>query len=150
MRYFAILALLVGFSLTGFAQRGEAQFHDILPRGLTSGTAWASYTYANSGADTSQTIKLDGWNHTELVVQVKDSIDLTVSFLPSFDGVTFSPKVAIGTAWDVDVTSGVLVKAFAIPDGYRGCTAVRFELTFDSAGNGVSTPTLDARVRQYE
>lgn len=146
MKNLVIFGLMFGLVASSFA--GDFKLNST--RGLTSGTVWSGYSYANSDADTSQTVWLRGWTHTELLIEVNDSVDVTVSFLPSYDGVTFSPKVAIGSAWDFDVTSGVLVKGFAIPDGYRSCAAVRFELTFDSAGNGVTTPTLDALIYQSE
>lgn len=137
---YAILALML---VVSFSQAQNRKIWGL--QGGTSGTSWTAKSYTNSLADTSIAIPTGNFSDIELIIEPKDSADVTVSFMPSYDGVTFYAKVAIGSAWQT-ILNGGNVKGFQIPAGYTGVQAVKWVLNFTSSGNGVTSATYNAKV----
>ena len=135
-----ILALLLIVSM-GFA--GE---RTLGLRGHTNGTAWTNYDYTNSLSDTSQAIPMKDAIVSSLMVHARDSAKVYVSFMPSYDGATFFAKVTVDSL--VSTANGGAVKGFAIPEGYKGCSAVKWVLDFQAAGNGVTSDSVNCKVVQ--
>jgi len=139
-----ILAFLLSVALTFQADAQSRRVYENVTKN-TTGAVWLAKAFANSGADTSVAVLQSQAIHTELLIVANDSIDVTVSFLPSYDGVTFGAKVAIGSAWQGPITSGIVTKGFAIPDGYKSCPKIKWVVAFTSSGNGVTSATFSAK-----
>ena len=142
-----IVAVALLFAVPLFAQV-PLGWKESAVRKNTTGAVWAAKAYANSGADTSSAVDLTKAMQTELLLVFDDSVDVTVSFLPSYDGQTYAAKVAIGSAWQNPLTSGVAVKGFQIPAGYNSCPRIKWVVAFTASANGVTTPTFTAKTVQ--
>lgn len=143
MKY--IFAALLVLSSMSFGQSREGVKPKMSALVLNDSVA-TSATYANSQRDTTQAINTGEFYETSILLKAVDSIDVSVRYMPSFDGVTFAPEVTVASFTSVVAAGNVL--AIQLPAGANACPYVKVVLVFNSSGNGVTTPLYSARVVQ--
>lgn len=136
---FVALSLLVSgvmFSQTLSVQR------EIKTSGINltrTGTAIVARTYANSQLDTTMAYDMANYEAAYVTILATDTIDVSLGYLPSYDGVNFQPKVVIASLTSVVAAGNVL--SIALPAGAMGCPRVQLTFTFAGSANGVIGPT---------
>jgi hypothetical protein len=113
-------------------------------RGLTSGANWVGKSYADSQRDTSQSFNTRDWVHAYVTIKALDSIDVSLRYRPSYDGVTFYPEITVSSFTSAVNAGNVL--SIKLPDGAMGCTAVQLVMVHNSSANGTSTATYSAKL----
>ena len=136
-----ILILLALLTLCSVSY-GQPFQRETAVRNISTGAVWTAKAFATSTSDTTQGVDLKNWVYSTLIIKTLDSSVVTVNFQPSFDGINFDAKIAIGSAWTNVVNAGA-TKGFDIPAGYNGMRAVRWVIDWSGAC-GFTTPTFSA------
>ena len=133
---FALVLLSVSFGLAQTKQEYTA-------RNGRSGTSFGSWTYV-AQTDTTQAIKVAGWGAAYYVIGIADSGSITVSYMPSYDGVTFYPPVVIDSLSNAN--NGGNAKSIALPTGALGLHSVKFVRQVNTFRLGTSSPTAKEKI----
>lgn len=112
------------------------------PRNGRTGTSYVSWSQS-ARSDTTQIISLVGWAHAYYCLGTSDSNSTTISYMPSFDGVTFGPAVVIDS---ISTATAGDAKSIALPAAAQGLRAVKFVRTVNVFRLGVTTPTLKEQI----
>jgi hypothetical protein len=113
------------------------------PRNGRTGTSYSSWSQS-ARSDTSQAISLYGWVHCFFNLGSKDSSSVTISYMPSFDGVNFGVAVTIDSLSTGNNAGDS--KSIELPTGAKGLRAVKFVRTVNVFRLGTSTPTLQEQI----
>jgi hypothetical protein len=143
---FVVLALLVVAVLCD-AQTISVQ-REVSTGGLhayRTGTTFVARSYADDQIDTTTAYDMASWENAYVVISSTDSIDVSLGYMPSYDGTSFKAPVTISSFTSVVAAGNVL--AIALPAGALGCPKVQLTFTFNSSGNGVAgTTTYSAKL----
>jgi hypothetical protein len=112
------------------------------PRNGRTGTSYVSWSQS-ARSDTSQAISLLGWAHAFYNLGSSDSSSVTISYMPSFDGVTFGPAVVIDS---LSTATAGDAKSIELPTAAKGLRSVKFVRTVNVFRLGVTTPTLKEQI----
>ena len=141
----ALLLFAVSFSEAQLSGVGAQKARTFPVRQARTGTLFSSWSYV-AQTDTMQPVDVDSWINTYYDVEVKDSASVTVSYMPSYDGVTFYPAVTIDSLSSANNAGNA--KSFALPSGAAGLRAVKFVRAVNSFRLGTTSPTAKEKIIQ--
>ena len=150
MKYLSIAILLLVAVSVGMSQGSTVPVKPkVLQLQLNDSVAIGAY-YAASQADTSVTYALDGYSSGALVFDADDSASFSVRYFPSYDGVTFDDLAilidSVSTVGDGASAANGIHYSMAIPPAVFAYPRVKFQVLFNAAGNGFTTPTYTGKI----
>lgn len=140
-----VIAFLLVFTGMAYSQRPIAP---IQLSGLTSGTSWTNaYAYANSLNDTSKSIAMGGrYSVATVSFEANDSVSVIMYYQPSYDGINFGERIAIGSAHTVGRAASTPTAAYPdvfgweLPAIAKAAQQIRLIMAYEATANGVTTP----------
>lgn len=132
--------LILSLSFSAFSQKAEISG----VTGATIGGAWRAKAYTSQAADTSIATSPQDYTYFALALEVKDSASVAVYFIPSFDGVTFYPRVLIDSLSSANNAGNNY--AFALPSWALSCKSIKWNYVFQNTFRiGTSSATFNAQ-----
>ena len=143
---FVLLVLMVTVTQAQITTVPNGQIATDGIRGLTSGTLWVAKAYTASSRDTSQAFNTRDWTHAYVTIKALDSIDVSVRYRPSYDGVNFYPEITISSFTSIVNAGNVL--SIKLPDGAMGCPMVQLVYVYSTDCGGSSATQSSKLIRK--
>lgn len=149
-KFLAVTLLLLVSASVGLAQGYAQRVAPIVEYIQLNDSTLIGATYAASQKDTTVGYALSGWEDVYLVFTTTDSASFKVQYFPSYDGATFDDLSilidSVSTQGDGASAANGISYSMALPKACLGYPAVKFEIIFNSYGNGVTTPKYSGKL----
>ena len=125
--------------------RGEKSV--FAPQNHRTGTSFVSWTQV-AQTDTMQSVNVNDYSFTYYNVASADSVSIAVSYMPSYDGITYFAAVLIDSLSNANNAGNT--RSFIVPVAAAGLRSIKFVRQVKAFQLGVTTPTLKEQIVQIK